>query len=504
MNNGAAGLETIGLGKRFGGFVALDAVSLRFDAGGFHALLGENGAGKSTLVKALVGFHRADEGDVIYDRRQRDIRHPRDADALGIGMVYQHFTLVPALSVAENLVLARANLPPIVHWPMEKVALRAFLASTPFELPLDAPVSSLSAGQKQKLEILKQLYLQRRFLILDEPTSMLTPGEADEVLGHLHGLTRRGRLTVLLITHRFREVLRYCDTVQVLRRGRHAGGGAVAGFGPDDLARMMMGERVILHEERPRRPPSAGPVVLETEGLWVRGDVGLPAVADFSLTVRSGEIVGIAGVSGNGQRELVEALVGQRPIEAGGLRIDGRPFRPSRAAIARHGIAALPELPLANACVPELSVAGNLLLRDFERRPYARFGWLRWGPIRARARALIEQFRVRPAEPSVPIRSLSGGNVQRVVLARELSRQARVLIIANPTFGLDFAAVAEIHARILDARDGGAAVLLVSEDLDELLQLADRIVVLSGGRAVYETPADQAEPAALGRYMAGH
>jgi ABC-type uncharacterized transport system ATPase subunit len=511
----ALGLEVIGASKSFGSFRALHDVSLKVAPGTIHALLGENGAGKSTLVKGLVGYGVLDHGEIIADARQVHINSPRDAQILGIGMVYQHFTLAPGLSVEENLLLARGQLPWKIDWRAERAELSAFMQRMPFRLPLDAAVSSLAAGEKQKLEILKQLYLRQRFLILDEPTSVLTPQEADEVLGLMRALTTNGELTVLMITHKFREVMAYADDVTVLRKGRFVGACAVADTDRDRLAAWMMGAeaspdaRVLagLDTSRPARRPVAtdARARLSLSKLVVVDDRGHPAVREVSLTVRAGEILGLAGVSGNGQKELIEALVGQRSAQSGEMRVMDQPYRASRDEMNRLRIFALPEEPLRNACVAGMSVAENLALRNFDRAPVRRGGWrLDRRAMRERAKHLIGEFNVRPPAPDRAIGTLSGGNVQRAVLARELGQDVDVLIVANPVFGLDFASVADIHARILAARDAGAAVLLVSEDLDELLELADRIAVIAEGRLVFETAAQSADRVVLGRHMAGH
>ncbi|MEI7445469.1 MAG: ABC transporter ATP-binding protein [Burkholderiales bacterium] len=499
----APDLQTLGLTKRFGDFVALDAVDLDVRPGTVHALLGENGAGKSTLVKCLVGYHRPDAGSILVDGRERDIGSPQAARALGVGMVYQHFTLVPSMSVAENFALARGGLGAVVDWKAKVEEMRAFMAGTPFTLPLEAPVSSLAAGQKQKAEILKQLYADNRLLILDEPTSVLAPDEADEVLGAIRGLAHSGRLTVVMITHKFREVAAFADDVTVLRRGRRVAGGAVADFDAAKLADAMIG--AARRRELPPRDPVPGAATprLEVEGLTVADDAGRRVVREVTLSVRAGEILGIAGVSGNGQRELVETLLGQRDATAGTLRISGERYRGRRAEIVRHAVGSLPEEPLRNACVAGMSVAENLALREFDVGPIARAGWLSPSRIVAAALPRIEGFGVKTRGPDAPIGTLSGGNVQRAVLARELSRGCRVLIVMNPVFGLDFAAVDEIHRRLLEARNGGAAVLLVSEDLDELIELSDRVAVMSEGMVVFETADAAGERAEIGRRMGG-
>jgi simple sugar transport system ATP-binding protein len=502
----ALDVEVLGMTKRFGAVTALDDVSLHVAAGSFHALLGENGAGKSTLVKCLVGYYQPDAGSIVVNRRERDIRSPHAAHALGIGMVYQHFTLVPSMTVAENLVMARDDVPAVVRWREERERLAEFMTTVPFKLDLDAPAARLAAGEKQKVEILKQLYLRRRFMILDEPTSVLTPAEADEVLGMLQGMAHAGDVTVLMITHKFREVMAFADVVTVLRRGRLSGEGRVADLTPAHMAEMMVGAREIpeAHASRTNGGAAARPPRLAVEGLVVEDDRGRVAVNHVSLAVRPGEIVGVAGVSGNGQRELVEALVGQRTPLAGAITVGGEPYRATRHAIRLYGAFSLTEEPLRSACIARMSVAENLALRTFDRAPLALGPLLRHRALRAQAERLIAEFKVKTSTPEAPITTLSGGNVQRAVLARELSEPVSILIACNPVFGLDFAAVAEIHARILAARDAGAAVLLVSEDLDELLALSDRLVVMFDGRIVHETAAAEADVAVIGPCMAGH
>src|SRR5271165_1859372 len=411
---GAFGIEAVSMTKRFGSFVALEDVSLKVLPGTFHALLGENGAGKSTLVKCIMGYYRPDEGAVIVGDREQTIGNPRAAHALGLGMVYQHFTLVPAMTVAENLVMSRAELPMVIDWREEKKALAGFLAKMPFQVPLDARVSALSAGERQKCEILKQLYLGRRFLILDEPTSVLTPGEADEVLGMLRAMVTRGELTILMITHKFREVMAFADEVTILRRGKLAGRGKVADLSPDDMARTMIGAEELTIQ--PARTGEVGAARLELEKLVALDDAGAIAVNNVSLMVRAGEIVGIAGVSGNGQRQLVEVLAGQREAESGEIRVAGDVYRASREEMRRHKMSLLPEEPLKNACVGGMSVADNIAFREFDRAPFASGGWwLNKAAFRADAEKKIAQYKIKTRTPDTPIAALSGGNVQRAV-----------------------------------------------------------------------------------------
>ncbi|MEP9386049.1 ABC transporter ATP-binding protein [Mesorhizobium sp. KR9-304] len=500
----APSLETAGMTKIFGPLVALDDVSIKVKSGSFHALLGENGAGKSTLVKCIMGFYTADRGSVLLDGEEVQVKSPRDARDLGIGMVYQQFTLVPCLTAAENLVISRADAPAIIDWKAEKPRLEAFMDRMPFRVRLSEQVSSLSAGEKQKLEILKLLYLEQRFLILDEPTSVLTPGEADEVLGLLGEMAKRGEVTVLMISHKFREVKAFCDSFTVLRRGRLTGSGDAQEASVAEMSRMMIGDTEI-RERAERRKHNDMKAVLDLAGLCAVDGEGRPVINAVNLKVKSGEIVGIAGVSGNGQSALVEVLAGQKPLTDGGIFIHGKPFEPKRGDFDRFKVFGLPEEPLKNATVPRMSVAENMAFRSFDKPPMTSLGWwLSPGPMRRKADELIERYRVKTTSADSPIEALSGGNVQRAVLARELSGDVDVLIVANPCFGLDFASVAEIRSQIMEQRNRGAAVLLVSEDLDEILELSDRVAVMSGGTISYVSPIEDTDRNTIGQHMAGH
>ena len=474
LPSGALGVDAVAITMRFDDFVALDNVELKVRPGSFHALLGENGAGKSTLVKCIMGYYHPTEGDVLVGGREQSIANPKDAHALGLGMVYQHFTLVPAMTVAENLVLARDDVPAVVDWTREKKELEVFLARMPFKVPLNARVSDISAGERQKCEILKQLYLKRRFLILDEPTSVLTPGEADEVLGMLRSMVVIDGLTILMITHKFREVMAFADEVTILRRGKLAGHGRVADLTPDGMARMMIGAEELTIQ--PARVGQVGDIRLELSKLNALDDAGAVAVHNVSLAVRGGEI-----------------------------RVVGDVYHASREEMRRHKMSLLPEEPLKNACVGGMSVADNIAFREFDRAPFASGGWwLNRAAFRDDAEKKIGLYKIKTRTPDTPISALSGGNVQRAVLARELGGDVEVLIAANPCFGLDFAAVAQIHAEIMAARNRGAAVLLVSEDLDELLELSDRLLVMFHGQLVYEARGSEADLTEIGRHMAGH
>ncbi|MEM6712188.1 MAG: ABC transporter ATP-binding protein [Pseudomonadota bacterium] len=490
--------------KEFGTLLALDDVSLKVEAGEFHALLGENGAGKSTLVKCIMGFYQPTRGQLLVDNREARIKVPGDAQAAGIGMVYQHFTLVPCLTAAENMVISRSDTPAVINWARERVDLEAFMDRMPFKVPLNALVSDLSAGEKQKLEILKQLYLDQHFLILDEPTSVLTPGEADEILGLLRGMASDGDITVLMITHKFREVNAFADAVTVLRRGRLAGTGRVEDLSVQDMSRMMIGDakmRAIADRSANVQSDNS----LEIAGLCANDNEGLPAITGINLKIAGGEILGIAGVSGNGQTELLETLSGQRPMTDGQIFVGGKTFDASRKDYSNLKVFGLPEEPLKNAAVKRMSVAENIAFRTFDQPPQADIGWwLKPRIMRSNAKSLIDRYRVKTPSTETPIENLSGGNVQRTILARELSSDVNVLIVANPCFGLDFASVAEIRAQIIDQRNKGAAILLISEDLDEILELSDRVAVMSEGKITYEAPIGETDRTTIGSHMAGH
>ncbi|HVU02280.1 MAG TPA: ABC transporter ATP-binding protein [Polyangiaceae bacterium] len=497
-------LEAVGITKRFGDSTVLDSASLRLAPGSVHAILGENGAGKSTLVKCIMGFYRADAGEVTIGGKVVALDGPRDAQRHGLGMVYQHFTLVENMTVGENLVLSRAELPFVVDFAKERREIDAFMERMPFRLDPTRIVRNLAAGEKQKLEILKQLYLGTRIVILDEPTSVLTPAEADEVLSLLGTMAKEGRISVLMITHKFREVVGFADDVTVLRRGAVVGGGKASELSPAQMAEMMVGSEVPRASVK-RSAVEGGAVVLEVKGLRAADDIGVEVLSGVDLLVTEGEVVGVAGVSGNGQDELVEILAGQRAPTSGEVRVGGARYGGTRTEISARRVRLLPEAPLKNACVAALSVSDNIGLRVFDESPYtvARFGVSR-GALRRAAEAAIRAFGIRTPSADAAIGTLSGGNVQRAVLARELDGRIALLVAANPCFGLDFGAVAEIRARILLARNEGAAVLLVSTDLDEIFALSDRILVMSEGRIVHETPAESADLGVIGRHMAGH
>jgi len=497
-------LEARGIVKRFRAVVANDAVDFTLRAGEVHALVGENGAGKTTLMNVCYGLERPDAGVVYVRGRPVALRRPADALRLGIGMVHQHFMLVPVFTVLENVVLGVEP-----HGPagaLDRRAARARLRALGerHALPVDpdARVEDLAVGQQQRVEILKALYRDARTLILDEPTAVLTPREVDDLFAVLRGLAASGA-GIVFITHKLSEALAVADRITVLRRGR-----VVATVRPGDtdaagLAALMVGRAVALAPTKP--PADPGPPVLQVESLSVRDARGLLAVDGVSFAVRAGEVLGIAGVQGNGQTELVEALAGLRPLVGGTIAWPGvAASRPTPRAIRAGGTAYVPEDRQRDGLVLSFSVADNLVLCAYDAAPFARWGQRDAAAIAAHARALIAAFDVRAPSPATPVARLSGGNQQKVILARELSGRVRLVLANQPTRGLDVGSVEGVHQRLLALRAAGAAVLLVSTDLDELRALADRIAVLYRGRLVATLPAATAAPEHLGLLMAGH
>ena len=501
-SSSAPALELRGITKRFGALVANDRIDLELRGGEIHALLGENGAGKSTLMNVLYGLLKPDAGEILIKGEPVSFRSSADAIARGIGMVHQHFMLVPVFTVTENIVLGdepRAG----IALDMVKAEARVRELSERFGLGVDAAakVEDISVGMQQRAEILKALYRDARVLVLDEPTAVLTPQEIVELFAVLRELRDRGT-AIVLITHKLNEVLEVADLVSVLRRGVKVGTVPAAGATEQSLAELMVGREVLFDLDR--TPAKPGEVALEVDGIWVRDERGLPAVRGLSLAVRAGEIVGIAGVDGNGQSELVAALAGMRRCDAGVIRIAGEEVaHASPREMFELGISHVPEDRHVHGLVLPFSLAENSVLHDFHREPASRRGWLRPGAMRERARRLIEQYDVRGGEPATPASSLSGGNQQKLVLAREIEAKPAVLLVAQPTRGLDVGAIEFVHRQIVAARDRGCAVLLVSFELDEILDLSDRILVMSEGVVVLERAAGTTDANELGLAMTG-
>jgi simple sugar transport system ATP-binding protein len=491
-----------GITKRFPGVVANEDVDFEAAAGEVHALLGENGAGKTTLMNVLTGLYRPDEGDISLYGEPIQFHSPRDALDAGIGMVHQHFRLVEPLTVAENVLLGW-HAPRF--WMRARAGRRRVLEiSDSLGLHVDpgARIWQLSVGEQQRVEIVKAVFRGSRVLILDEPTAVLTPQEAEQLFDTLRVIAREGN-AVIVITHKLHEVMAVADRITVLRGGRHVGTVATTEATPRSLAGLMVG-REVAEPRRVERETPLGEARLVVDEISVAGDRGGRAVADVSLEVKAGEIVGVAGVAGNGQRELAEAIYGMRGLENGAVRVEGRQLRSGdpRAAIAA-GVAHVPEDRLGTGLAPGLSIATNVALKRYRRPPVSKGPLLLVRRMRELARALIERYDVKAPGPDTPARNLSGGNLQKLVLGREFDGSPRVLIAAQPTRGLDVGAIETVHGYLRAAAAKGVAVLLVSEDLDEILALADRVVVMYEGRIVGEADPEQTAVEEIGLLMAG-
>jgi general nucleoside transport system ATP-binding protein len=495
-------LELRGITKRFPGVVANDHVDFDLQRGEVHALLGENGAGKSTLMNVLYGLYHPDEGEILIDGKPVSIGSPRAAIEHGIGMVHQHFMLIPVMTVAENIVLATEPRTAGVFLDYDAAVRRVRDLSSTFNFAInpDAKVESITVGQQQRVEILKALYRGADILILDEPTAVLTPQEADELFGILKTLQREG-MSIIFISHKLREVLDIADRITVLRRGKKIETVPREGATQQGLARLMVGREVLLRVEKTPAQPTDP--LLVVEDLTVFDERGLPAVRDVSFDVRGGEIVGIAGVDGNGQTELIDALTGLRHLTSGKVIVGGEEVT-TRSAHEHYdaGLGHIPEDRQRRGLVLDFTLAENLTLHDYEKEPFSRFGWLRPGRVIAWARGLLQEFDVRGGGPRTRAAALSGGNQQKVVVAREVARDPRALIAAQPTRGLDVGAIEFVHRRLVEERDEGRAVLLISLELDEILSLSDRILVLYEGRIVAEYGPDDSEEE-LGIAMTG-
>ncbi len=503
--NGNTGpvLETRGIVKRFGALIANDLIDLQLYPGEVLALLGENGAGKTTLMNVLYGLTSPDEGQILLDGEPVHFASPRDAIARGIGMVHQHFMLVPPLSVAENLMLGAESTIAGELLDSGKVRRRVRELSTSYGLPVDpdALVRDLPVGIQQRVEILKALYRQARVLILDEPTAVLTPQEATDLFRVLRALARDQHTSIVFITHKLHEVFQVADRIVIMRQGRVVGALAPKDATQESLAAMMVGRPVLLHVEK--GPAHPGDVVLRIRDLEVLSDRGLPAVDGLSLELRAGEILGIAGVQGNGQTELVEALSGLRAPAAGTIDLLGRDvthFSPRQ--LVDHGEAHIPEDRQKHGLVLNYPVADNLVLRSYERPPFARGFQIVRDAILRFAQRVAQEFDIRARSVRVPASTLSGGNQQKVIVAREFSRGGRLIVAAQPTRGVDVGSTEFIHRKLVEARDQGMAVLLVSAELEEILSLADRIAVMYRGRVAGLLEASEATPELLGYMMA--
>jgi simple sugar transport system ATP-binding protein len=486
-------LELRGITKQFPGVLANDHIDFDLRRGEVHALLGENGAGKSTLMSILYGLYSQDEGEIFVNGERISIDSPKEAIERGIGMVHQHFMLIPVMTVAENIVLAseptKAGI--VLDYAAAHRRVADLASSFNFAIDPHARIETISVGQQQRVEILKALYRRADILILDEPTAVLTPQEAEELFGILRSLQREG-MSIIFISHKLNEVLEIAERVTVLRRGKKIETLPAQGATEEGLAKLMVGREVLLRVDKtPARPAEP---LLAVEDLRVLDDREVETVRGVSFEVRAGEIVGIAGVDGNGQTELVEAVTGLRPVAGGRFSVDGKDLTHARThKILDAGVGHIPEDRQLRGLVLEFSLAENIALHDFDRSPFSRFGWLRPGRMVERAKTLLGEFDVRGGGPATLAKSLSGGNQQKVVVAREVANDPRVLLAAQPTRGLDVGAIEFVHRRLVEERDEGRAVLLVSLELDEILSLSDRILVMYEGEIVGEYGADATE-----------
>jgi general nucleoside transport system ATP-binding protein len=494
--------EMHGIIKRFPGVLANDHVDFSCSPGEVHALLGENGAGKSTLMNVLAGLYRPEAGEIFVGGRRATFRSPQDAIANGIGMVHQHFMLVPSHSVTENMVLGLDK--PRFFLNLSSVEEQVAALGEQYGLPVNprAKIWELSVGEQQRVEVLKMLFRGAKILILDEPTAVLTPQEVETLFHTLRDMTKHGH-TIVFISHKLDEVVAISDRVTVMRRGK-----VTAAHVPTrettkaQLARLMVGREILFQIDKKKATP--GKVVLSVKHLCAENDRGLPALSNLSLQVRAGEVLGIAGVAGNGQRELAECLTGLRRAVSGKMLFGDIPLDNHTSWLdLGQKLAHIPEDRAGVGSIPGLSIAENLILKSFHRPPIAA-GWsIDRTAVHKNAVRLADEYQISMPDVDTPVRMLSGGNLQKVILARETSGHPELMIAVHPTRGLDVGATESVHHIIINQRDAGAAILLISEDLDELLSLTDRLAVIYEGQLVGEIPTKDAEIHTVGLMMAG-
>lgn len=498
-------LEMKQIVKQFGTVLANDHVDFDCKPGEVHALLGENGAGKSTIMCMLSGVYRPTSGEIRIHGSQVKIRSPKDAANLGIGMVFQNFRLVQTLTAAENIVLGEKSSfwrgPGWMKRKQEEIASIAEHFGLAF--PVNRPIWQLSVGEQQRVEIVKTLYRGAEFIILDEPTSVLTPGEAEQLFRTLEQMKREGK-TVILTTHKMKEVMSVADRISVMRKGRMIHTIDKRDTNDKELAKLMVGKEVAAAKREARPRASEGSVLLDVSHLDVQGDHGRLALNELSLQVREGEIVGVAGVAGNGQKELAEVLNGLIPWKRGSIVFNGREFKSAsvRGAI-EAGISHVPENRMKSGLAGSLGAVDNLLFKTYRSEERSKFGFLRSRANREWSKTLVEQFDVKTPGLDTPVRQLSGGNQQKLLFAREIHRQPLLMVAVHPTQGLDVGATEGVHRLLIGLRDEGKGVLLISEDLDEVMQLSDRILIIYGGRIAAEMSREEADRETIGMYMAG-
>ncbi len=502
MSENNLALEVRNITKRFPGVLANDRVNFDLKKGEIHALLGENGAGKSTLMNVIYGLYSQDEGEFFINGESAEINNPHDAIDAGIGMVHQHFMLVPVFSVTENIILgSEVTKGPSLDIRTARREIRQLSEEYGLEVNPDAIVEDLPVGVQQRVEIIKALYRQAKILVLDEPTAVLTPQEADDLFRIMRQLTKRG-VSIIFITHKLKEVMAIADRITVMRRGQVVGTTRPEDTSEQGLADMMVGREVLLDVEK--KPAEPEDIILEVQNLTLVDERDIEVVRDVSFKVCAGEILGIAGVQGNGQTELVEALTGLRPVKAGSMQVDGKkiPFGNPRV-MTETGTAHIPEDRQKHGLVLPYTIADNLVLCTYYKSPFARGIQRNADEVLENATELVDNFDVRTPSPMVTAATLSGGNQQKVIVARELSRPVKLVIANQPTRGLDVGSIEYIHRQIVEMRDRGVAVLLVSAELDEIRSLADRIAVIYHGRIVDTVYPDEVTKSELGLMMAG-
>lgn len=495
-------MEMRGVTKKFPGVLANDRVNFDVYSGEVHALLGENGAGKSTLMKQLYGLYHPDEGQILFDGQVTPINSPSDAIDIGVGMIHQHFMLVESLTVAENVALGLPSSRGLMT-DLDLVTERIVELASLYGLHVDpeAYIWQLSVGQQQRVEIIKALYRGAALLILDEPTAVLTPQEVDEFFVTLRQMAADGH-ALIFISHKLHEVISFTQRVTVLRDGKNVGTIRTEDTTKEALAEMMVGRQLNMQPDRPE--VEIGEVQLRLEGLQAEGDRGTPALRGIDLEIRTGEIIGLAGVSGNGQRELAEVIAGLRHSTAGRVTLAGADItNKTPEFIILQGLSYIPEERNRDGMIKEFTISENIILRENDRPPYARRGFLDFKAISERSKQLVHDFTVKTPTVETPIKNLSGGNAQKVILARELSRTPKVLVASQPTRGLDIGATEYVRSRIAAQRETGTATLLISEDLDEIMALSDRIAVIFEGQIMGIVQHREATPEKLGLMMAG-
>jgi len=495
-------VEMRGIVKHFPGVLANNNVNFDVQAGEIHALLGENGAGKSTLMKILYGLYQPDQGEIFINNKLASIHSPSDAINLGIGMIHQHFMLVPTLTVAENVALGLPSTRGfIVDFDLVSKRIKELAETYGLTVDPNAYIWQLSVGQQQRVEIIKALYRGASLLILDEPTAVLTPQEVDEFFLILKQMAKIGH-SMVFISHKLHEVISITNRITVLRDGAVVGTRKTSDTNKKDLANLMVGREVVMSLKRP--PVKLGDIRLETHNLWAKSDNNTNALQGVNIKIHSGEILGLAGVSGNGQKELAEVINGLRPAQKGSVALDGEDItNQPTSTLINKGISFIPEERMKDGMIKDFSVSENLILRDQTKPPISRYTFLNFKAIEQRSDMLVKNFNVKTPNTETPVKSLSGGNIQKLILAREISRNPRVLIAAQPTRGLDIGATEYVHQQLINQRESGTATLLISEDLDEIMALSDRIAVIYEGKIMGVIPNEEATTEVIGLMMAG-